>query len=83
VIRETVSYLAAGIDADGEKHVLCIWLEKTAPETAPAGGGCAGSGCPRGSNTGAYQAFANRDINAPEYLRFLVDQFGDVMKSYW
>jgi hypothetical protein len=29
------------------------------------------------------QAFADRDISAPEYLRFLVDQFGDLMKSYW
>jgi len=29
------------------------------------------------------QVFGDGDINDPEYLRFLVDQFGDAMKSYW
>jgi hypothetical protein len=40
------AYLAVGIDADGEKHVLGIWLAKTAPDTATAGEGC---GTPTGS----------------------------------
>ena len=33
------AYTAVGIDGDGEKHVLGIWLAKTAPETATAGEG--------------------------------------------
>jgi putative transposase len=31
------AYIAVGIDADGEKHVLGIWLAKTPPEAATAG----------------------------------------------
>ena len=39
VVQNKPAYIAAGIDADGEKHVLGIWLAKTAPETAAAGEG--------------------------------------------
>ncbi len=39
VVQNKPAYLAAGIDADGEKHVLGIWLAKTAPEAATAGEG--------------------------------------------
>ena len=35
VVQNKPAYIAVGIDADGEKHVLGIWLAKTAPETAP------------------------------------------------
>ncbi len=37
VVQNKPAYLAAGIDADGEKHVLGIWLARTPPETATAG----------------------------------------------
>jgi putative transposase len=36
-VQNKPAYLAAGIDADGEKHVLGIWLARTPPETATAG----------------------------------------------
>jgi transposase-like protein len=39
VVQNKPAYLAVGIDADGEKHVLGIWLARTAPETATAGEG--------------------------------------------
>ena len=39
VVQNKPAYLAVGIDADGEKHVLGIWLAKTPPETATAGEG--------------------------------------------
>ena len=39
VVQNKPAYLAVGIGADGEKHVLGIWLAKTAPETATAGEG--------------------------------------------
>jgi putative transposase len=39
VVQSKPACLAVGIDADGEKHVLGIWLAKTAPETATAGEG--------------------------------------------
>jgi transposase-like protein len=39
VVQNKPAYLAVGIDADGEKHVLGIWLAKTPPETAAAGEG--------------------------------------------
>ena len=39
VVQNKPAYLAVGIDADGEKHVLGIWLAKTAPDTATAGEG--------------------------------------------
>jgi transposase-like protein len=39
VVQSKLAYLAVGIDADGEKHVLGIWLARTAPETATAGEG--------------------------------------------
>jgi putative transposase len=39
VVQDKPAYLAIGIDADGEKHVLGIWLAKTPPETATAGEG--------------------------------------------
>ena len=39
VVQNKPAYIAVGIDADGEKHVLGIWLAKTAPETATAGEG--------------------------------------------
>jgi putative transposase len=39
VVQNKPAYLAAGIDADGEKHVLGIWLAKTPLDTATAGEG--------------------------------------------
>ena len=39
VVQNKPAYLAVGIDADGEKHVLGIWLARTAPQTATAGEG--------------------------------------------
>jgi putative transposase len=39
VVQNKPAYLAVGIDADGEKHVLGIWLAKTAPDAATAGEG--------------------------------------------
>jgi transposase-like protein len=39
VVQNKPACLAVGIDADGEKHVLGIWLAKTPPETAAAGEG--------------------------------------------
>ena len=39
VVQNKPAYTAIGIDADGEKHVLGIWLAKTAPEAATAGEG--------------------------------------------
>jgi putative transposase len=39
VVQDKPACTAAGIDADGEKHVLGIWLAKTAPEAATAGEG--------------------------------------------
>jgi len=39
VVQNKPAYLAAGIDADGEKHVLGIWLAKTPLDSATAGEG--------------------------------------------
>jgi putative transposase len=39
VVQNKPAYLAVGIDADGDKHVLGIWLAKTAPQAATAGEG--------------------------------------------
>jgi putative transposase len=39
VVQNKPAYLALGIDADGEKHVLGIWLAKTPLDTATAGEG--------------------------------------------
>jgi len=39
VVQNKPAYLAVGIDGDGEKHVLGIWLAKTAPDTATAAEG--------------------------------------------
>ena len=39
VVQNKPAYVAIGVDADGEKHVLGIWLAKTPPETAAAGEG--------------------------------------------
>jgi len=39
VVQNKPAYLAAGVDADGEKHVLGIWLAKTPLDTATAGEG--------------------------------------------
>ena len=39
VVQNKPAYTAIGIDADGEKHVLGIWLARTAPEAATAGEG--------------------------------------------
>jgi putative transposase len=39
VVQNKPAYTAVGIDGDGEKHVLGIWLAKTAPDTATAGEG--------------------------------------------
>jgi putative transposase len=39
VVQNKPAYTAIGIDADGEKHVLGIWLAKTPPETTASGEG--------------------------------------------
>jgi putative transposase len=39
VVQNKPAYTAIGIDADGEKHVLGIWLARTPPETTTAGEG--------------------------------------------
>lgn len=39
VVQNKPAYLAVGIDADGEKHVLGIWLAKTPLESATAAEG--------------------------------------------
>jgi transposase-like protein len=39
VVQNKPAYLAVGIDADGNKHVLGIWLAKTAPQAVAAGEG--------------------------------------------
>ena len=39
VVQAKPAYLAAGIDTDGEKHVLGIWLAKTPLDAATAGEG--------------------------------------------
>jgi putative transposase len=39
VVQNKPAYVAIGVDADGEKHVLGIWLAKTAPQAATAGEG--------------------------------------------
>ncbi len=39
VVQNKPAYLAVGIDGDGEKHVLGIWLAKTPLDTATAGEG--------------------------------------------
>ena len=37
VVQSKPAYLAIGVDGDGEKHVLGIWLARTPLETATAG----------------------------------------------
>ncbi len=37
VVQNKPAYLAVGVDCDGEKHVLGIWLPRTPPETATPG----------------------------------------------
>lgn len=39
VVQNKPAYVAVGVDADGEKHVLGIWLARTPPESATAGEG--------------------------------------------
>jgi len=39
VVQNKPAYVAIGVDADGEKHVLGIWLARTPPESATAGEG--------------------------------------------
>jgi putative transposase len=39
VVQNKPAYLAIGIDADGDKHVLGIWLARTPPQGAAAGEG--------------------------------------------
>jgi putative transposase len=39
VVQNKPAYIALGVDGDGEKHVLGIWLAKTPLETAAAGEG--------------------------------------------
>jgi putative transposase len=39
VVQSKPAYLALGIDGDGEKHVLGIWLARTPLEAATAGEG--------------------------------------------
>jgi transposase-like protein len=39
VVQNKPAHIAVGIDADGDKHVLGIWLAKTPPQAATAGEG--------------------------------------------
>ena len=39
VVQKKPAYVAIGVDADGEKHVLGIWLAKTPPQSAAASEG--------------------------------------------
>jgi putative transposase len=39
VVQNKPAYVAIGVDADGEKHVLGIWLARTPPDSATAGEG--------------------------------------------
>jgi putative transposase len=39
VVQNKPAYIAIGVDTDGEKHVLGIWLAKTPPDAATAGEG--------------------------------------------
>src|SRR6185437_8045009 len=39
VVQNKPAYVAVGVDGDGEKHVLGIWLARTPPESATAGEG--------------------------------------------
>ena len=39
VVQDKPAYIAIGADADGEKHVLGIWVARTAPGDAAAGEG--------------------------------------------
>jgi transposase-like protein len=39
VVQNKPAYIAIGVDADGEKHVLGIWLARTPPDAATAGEG--------------------------------------------
>jgi Transposase, Mutator family/Pyridoxamine 5'-phosphate oxidase len=39
VVQNKPAYLAVGIDADGDKHVLGIWVAKTVPGDGAAGEG--------------------------------------------
>jgi transposase-like protein len=39
VVQNKPAYVAIGVDCDGEKHVLGIWLARTPPEAATAGEG--------------------------------------------
>jgi transposase-like protein len=38
-VQNKPAYIAIGVDADGEKHVLGIWVAKTPPQAATAGEG--------------------------------------------
>jgi putative transposase len=38
-VQNKPAYVAIGVDADGEKHVLGIWVAKTPPQAATAGEG--------------------------------------------
>jgi putative transposase len=38
-VQNKPAYIAVGVDADGEKHVLGIWVAKTAPQAATDGEG--------------------------------------------
>jgi Transposase, Mutator family len=46
VVQNKPAYVAIGVDADGEKHVLGIWIAKTAPGDAAAGEGSGGRSWP-------------------------------------
>jgi putative transposase len=39
VVQNKPTYVAIGVDADGEKHVLGIWLSRTPPGSAAEGEG--------------------------------------------
>ena len=39
VVQNKPAYIAVGVDADGEKHVLGIWLSRTPPGSAAEGEG--------------------------------------------
>ncbi len=62
VVQNKPAYIALGVDGDGEKHVLGIWLAKTPLESAAAGESARfwASGSPPGS-----AAFTPRPARKP------------------
>ena len=52
VVQNKPAYLAVGVDADGEKHILGIWVAKTVPRDGAAGEGSGGPSWPTCATAG-------------------------------